>query len=226
MSNILRVEKNADNPFVQMHKFPINDERLSYKAKGILCYLLSKPDDWQVYEVDLQNHADDGKTSVSNGIKELMEYGYIEREIRRNEKGHFKGYNYTVYEVPPENGFSDIGLSENGKPATTNNELTNNKETNIVNYVTFASHDYPSTIIYNQLYKKNFYKEHPRIDEDSIFYIRSELQEIYNMYGEYDFTQLVRYHFDNLPEGNDGKVQYFLHVKDRYLKEEEDLIFD
>jgi len=129
-NNIFRVKKNKNNPFVQMYKQPINNENLSFKAKGILAYLLSKPDDWQVYEVDLQKHATDGKTSISNGIKELIEAGYIEREMKRNEKGQFKGYEYRVYEVPPESGFSDIGLSENGKTDTTNNYITKNKETN------------------------------------------------------------------------------------------------
>lgn len=132
-NNIFRVKKNKNNPFVQMYKQPINNENLSFKAKGILAYLLSKPDDWQVYEVDLQKHATDGKTSISNGIKELIEAGYIEREMKRNEKGQFRGYEYRVYEVPPESGFSDIGLSENGKVDTTNNYITKNKETNTNN---------------------------------------------------------------------------------------------
>ena len=132
-NNIFRVKKNKNNPFVQMYKQPINNENLSFKAKGILAYLLSKPDDWQVYEVDLQNHATDGKTSISNGIKELIDAGYIERSIKRNDKGHFNGYDYRVYEVPTESGFSDIGLSENGKSDTTNNNITKNKETNIYN---------------------------------------------------------------------------------------------
>lgn len=219
MSNIIRVKKNADNPFVQMHKFPINDERLSFKSKGILLYLLSKPDDWQVYEVDLQQHADDGKTSVSNGIQELMEYGYIEREIRRNDKGHFKGYDYRVYEVPPENGFSDIGLSENGKPDTTNNKFTNNKETNKNSYVAFASNDYTSSIIYSQKYKAYFGKEHPRIRADTVDLIRMDLEEIYLEHDREEFEELIEHHFDSIPQYNDGKVQYFLSIADRYLKE-------
>lgn len=131
MKNIFRVEKNAENPFVQMHKFPINDKRLSWKAKGILLYLLSKPNDWQVYEVDIVKHGDDGKTSVSSGIKELMKCGYITRKQKRNKKGKFEGYQYTVYEIPPETRKPDNGYTKNGKPNTTNNKVTNNNKTNM-----------------------------------------------------------------------------------------------
>jgi hypothetical protein len=133
--NIFRTVHNAENPFAQVHKYLINDKSISFKAKGIMLYLLSKPDDWQVYETDIRNHATDGQTSVSSGIEELMEAKYLERSRIRNEKGHFKGYEYKVYEVPydsklTESGFSQIGKSKNGKAQTTNNNITNNNLTN------------------------------------------------------------------------------------------------
>ena len=124
--NIIRVKKCSENPFIQVYKYPIDeDNRLSFKAKGILTYLLGKPDDWQVYQTEIEKHASDGKASVDSGIKELIEYGYMDRKQRRDDKGRFKGYDYTVYEVPPGRRKSDFGLSDNGKPATTNNDVSN-----------------------------------------------------------------------------------------------------
>jgi len=133
--NIYRVVKNASNRFTQITNELIENKNLSFKAKGIMAYILSKPDDWQVYEVDIINHATDGKTAVSNGVKELIEENYIKREMKRNDKGQFKGYNYTVYEVPynnddTESGFSDFGLSDIGKSNTSNKELNNTKVSN------------------------------------------------------------------------------------------------
>src|SRR5690554_7837272 len=78
-----RVRKNKNNPYVIMHKEFLSNENLSFKAKGILSYLLSKPDDWKVYEDDLVNQSKDGKTAVRSGLKELQEQGYI---VRRSEE--------------------------------------------------------------------------------------------------------------------------------------------
>ncbi|GEM_PF-1847306 len=123
---IYRIIKDKENPYVMINKQFLNDERLSWKAKGILTYLLSMPDDWQIYENELVKHSKDGITSLKSGIKELIEFGYIIREQVRNEKGQFKGYEYYVYEVSTEIRKSNIGDPNNGKPNTTNNNITNN----------------------------------------------------------------------------------------------------
>lgn len=132
---IYRVIKDRENPYVMINKQFLNDNRLSWKAKGLLTYLLSMPDDWQIYEAELVKHSKDGLTSLKSGIKELIELGYIVREQLRNEKGQFKGYEYCVYESPAEIGFSNNGDSNNGEPHTTNNNITNNDLTNKERYI-------------------------------------------------------------------------------------------
>ncbi|NKQ22767.1 helix-turn-helix domain-containing protein, partial [Brevibacillus laterosporus] len=72
-----------ENPFVQIDKTPINDDRLSWKAKGLLVYLLSKPDDWTIMIIDLIKHAKDGRDSVYSGLKELEHAGYLSRVRER-----------------------------------------------------------------------------------------------------------------------------------------------
>jgi hypothetical protein len=98
--NIIRVEHNKDNPYVVMNKTGLNDPRLSFKAKGILSYLLSKPDDWQVYVSHLATQAADGKGAVRSGIKELIKYGYAKFERHQDKRGRFTHSTYTIYEVP------------------------------------------------------------------------------------------------------------------------------
>lgn len=136
-ANIYTHRKSKRNTFVMIDKFNIEDPRLSWKAKGILHYILSKPDDWQIYERDIMKHATDGRDSVRTGIKELLKYGYMTRRKRRNEKGKFCGYHYETFEVPTEDvksvhgtegGKSVLGKSDDGKPATTNNDLTKNEK--------------------------------------------------------------------------------------------------
>ena len=112
MSKITVVKKTNNFTIVDNHF--IRDENLSWKARGLLVYLLHLPDDWQIYLEDLKNRATDGRDSTISGIKELMKKGYIKR-TRKREKGRFVGYDYEVYEVPNEiiatkNGKSEIGL--------------------------------------------------------------------------------------------------------------------
>ena len=136
--------KKRENPFVQIDKNMISDEKISWKAKGILAYLLSKPDGWVTYATDIEKRSTDGRDAVHSGIKELIAAGYMERKQVR-DKGQFKGYEYSVYEYPivvdstengfpvigkPENGETGNGKSENGKPATSNNNLSNNNLSN------------------------------------------------------------------------------------------------
>lgn len=128
---IIRVEKDRDNPYVQINKNVLNDARISFKAKGLMAYLLSLPDDWEIYESEVVKHSRDGKDSLKSAIKELIEAGYIERTRVRDEKGRLGAYEYTVREVSIQSGKTYVGKTYVGKPAPTNNNNTNNNNTNI-----------------------------------------------------------------------------------------------
>ena len=128
-----RVER-IPSQFATINKTFIYDSELSFKAKGIMTYLLSRPDDWEIYTTEIEKHAQDKKDSVASGIKELVEKGYIERKQKRSG-GKFGGYDYSVYEKPkgrivtaeekPQR-FNRNGKSENGKSDTTKNNGTEN----------------------------------------------------------------------------------------------------
>lgn len=129
-----RVYKESGN-FVTVHKDFIHDDNISWKAKGILLYLLSRPDDWQIYETELINHTSDGRDSLRTGIKELEKVGYIKRERKRDKNGQLREYEYMVYEHSNHIGNSYVGktyVGETyvGKSNTTNNDSTNNDNTN------------------------------------------------------------------------------------------------
>ena len=95
---ILRVEKNRNYSVIS--NVHLQDDSLSWKAKGLLSYLLSLPDDWQIYLEHLKNQSTDGRDSTRTGIKELLEKGYIERDFTRNEAGQIIGRDYIVLEKP------------------------------------------------------------------------------------------------------------------------------
>lgn len=129
MENIIRVNKK-DNPFAQIDKLAIQDKRLSWKARGILCYLLSKPNDWKVILQDLINQSDkDGDSSVRAGIKELRKLGYMRLDRIKNEAGQVDHWEYTVYEKPLSD-FPQVEKPQVENRGNNNNELTNNELTN------------------------------------------------------------------------------------------------
>lgn len=97
MSSIIRVEKNAN--YVVMNKSSLVDSRLSWKAKGLHAFMLSKPDDWKFFDTELVNHATDGIDSLKSALKELKSCGYMMRTRKQNGVGRFD-WETVVYEVP------------------------------------------------------------------------------------------------------------------------------
>jgi len=170
-----RVKKESGN-FVTIHKGFITDDRLSAKAKGILLYLLSRPDDWQIYTLEVVKHMNDGQKSINSGINELIKVGYVERSRKRKANGDFNGYDYVVYEKPKnirempfwenakrENAKRINAKRENAKGHTTNinntyKDLTNNYDTEI-NSSSSASttKQQPPSHSYSNVF--NFYQE-------------------------------------------------------------------
>jgi hypothetical protein len=97
---IIRIQKKKNN-FVMLDKGFIDDKRLSYKAKGILTYLLSKPDGWKVIVKDLCNHARDGERAVYSGLKELKNFGYYQKyPVREGQR--IVRWESVVYECPED----------------------------------------------------------------------------------------------------------------------------
>lgn len=84
--------------FTQIRNEIFHDENLSYKAKGLLCSLLSNESGrWKSFNNTLQNRATDGPDSIRTGLKELQEAGYlvkifyVDKKTKRR-KGVFWAY--------------------------------------------------------------------------------------------------------------------------------------
>ena len=126
---IIRVAKNADNPFVMMDKRPLEKPYLSWKAKGLLAYLLSRPDDWTVRLGDLVKRSTDGEYATRQAIKELESAGHITKTQERKD-GQFAEVVYTVYEQPLR-GNPQAGNPQAENLALTNTNVTKKDNTNI-----------------------------------------------------------------------------------------------
>lgn len=104
---VLRVRKDRNYKTIHL-KAVADDDHLSWKAKGLHTYLVSRPDGWKFRHADLVNRASDGKYSVTSGIEELEACGYLRIEHVR-ENGRFAGTVWTVSEVPMTSDEADGG---------------------------------------------------------------------------------------------------------------------
>lgn len=98
---IFKIARRED-PFIQIDKAVYENEYISYKAKGILTYLMGRPEDWVIYETEIAKHTPEGIKSIRSGINELIKYGYVIKTTIRNKKGQFMANEWLVYDIPTE----------------------------------------------------------------------------------------------------------------------------
>ena len=99
MPTIIRVAHRRD-PYVVIDRRALEDTRLSWAARGLLGYLLAKPDDWTLRIGDLRKRGDLGRDALYRQLKLLERVGYVKRTLTRDPKGHVTGVEYLVFEVP------------------------------------------------------------------------------------------------------------------------------
>ena len=95
------VIKKTEN-FTMVHNNLIFDESISWKAKGILLYMLSRPSNWRYNAKEIAKNSKDGLDSVYSGLKELVKERYVSR--KKNADGTI---NYYIFEDKSENNIRD-----------------------------------------------------------------------------------------------------------------------
>ena len=131
---IIRTKREHNYTVVSNKVYDKN--QLSWQAMGLLGYLLTKPDNWQVMVAELVNVTKDtkkptGREGVYNIINELKEKGFI--SVRKNSDG---STDYTVYDEPiqqsnhenpnqgkPNQGKPNHGKPNQGKPTLVNTDI-------------------------------------------------------------------------------------------------------
>lgn len=112
--------------FTILRNTTIEDSRLSWEARGLLVYLLSKPDNWVVNTKHLIKESPSArKEKVLKILSELESFGYIKTTQGRDaETGSFEQVTRIVYDTPsdiipdePADGFTgtrDAGTRDAG----------------------------------------------------------------------------------------------------------------
>ena len=177
---IFRVQKK-DN-YVVLDKGFLNDNRLSWRAKGLLAYMLSLPNDWLFSISDLAIRSKCGRDTTANIIKELTNAGYIHKEQGRTNIGKFGKMDLLVFEAPQAAPFTENQVTES--PLTENplmeNPLTENPLT-----------ENPSLLINkslnNNLLNKNNNEDRSHLSTENL----SKIQTAFQFYEQNGFGALA-----------------------------------
>lgn len=134
---IIRGKHDSDNPYFVASRASAQDEQLTYEARGLLFYLLSKPDDW-VIRIDDLRRAGCGRDKVYRIIDELVKAGYMTpRSKRQDDKGRWIWTPHKLYERPyPEKPYTDSPYTENTEIKALSSEslsTDNKKESSATN---------------------------------------------------------------------------------------------
>ena len=97
--------KAPESNFYILDKAISEDSRLSWDERGLLIYLLGKPESWRVSVGHLIKQTENsgkkvGKARVYAMLSSLEDVGYVKRQDARDENGKYIGVDYLVSERP------------------------------------------------------------------------------------------------------------------------------
>lgn len=142
---VCRVEKNKGFTILSNHI--LRDKRLSMKARGLLAYVLSLPDDWDYTVAGLSAAAGMGKAAVNSGLHEMEAVGYLTRRMLRAEDGTFLDVEYTFHEEPPENPQPAVQEADTEKQKKQKNSKSK-ENTGLSPFTDFRLTDNRQTVLY------------------------------------------------------------------------------
>ncbi len=146
------IKRRVRRDFTTLPNDVIRDSRLSWKALGLLTYVLSLPDDFRLRLKHLSKQKKDGRHSTRAGLRELELAGYLTIRRVRCELGKYRRVIWEVTDTPPDiitdqNSPRSENLKEDNpnaeKPDLENPTVINtnsNKELNITKTTTTKSH--------------------------------------------------------------------------------------
>lgn len=196
---VFKIEKNKN--YTIMSNYHLRDKNLSLKAKGLLSFMLSLPDDWDYSLNGLCAICKEQETAIKSTLKELKRTGYLVIDKVRGDKGYFE-YVYNIYEQPVEIIQEKNPEVEN--PPMDNPPIENDTQINTKEQRTKEQIDKNDKTILNDFNNLNsdFYnpKSHNILTNELVsrkYITKDDLQIVYydNLFNDlikkYDFNDLV-----------------------------------
>ena len=76
---VIRINKTQN--YTVMSNYHLKEKDMSLKAKGLLSLMLSLPDNWDYSISGLVSICKENETEIKSILKELEEFGYLERTM-------------------------------------------------------------------------------------------------------------------------------------------------
>lgn len=118
---MIRRSQRPTEHFTILRNDVLRDTRLSFRARGLLAAILSRPDNWTIRSTQLATEGGEGRDAIRSALAELRNYGYLHIEKVRMADGTFMT-EQVVYDHPAakalvapetENPASENQASEN-----------------------------------------------------------------------------------------------------------------
>lgn len=94
---IIRAKHNKD--FTQINNATLREKGLSLRARGLLAYMLSFPDNWEFSVCNIVAETGESDRTVRRILAELEKQGFIYREQSRDDLGKFEDATSWVFET-------------------------------------------------------------------------------------------------------------------------------
>jgi hypothetical protein len=99
VGKMIRRSPRPDNHYTVISNDTLRDERLSYRARGLLAVILSRPDNWRIRSEQLALEGKEGRDAIRTALNELKTCGYLHVEITRDSEGKLSS-EQVIYDHP------------------------------------------------------------------------------------------------------------------------------
>ena len=170
--SVFKVERNKN--YTTMSNYHLRDKTLSFKAKGLLSFMLSLPDNWDYSMNGLVSVSKESLKAIRTILQELEEHKYLIRTRYQNNKGQFQ-YDYSIYELP---------YTQYQHTVMANTDKEQQINTNIININKNDKIDKTHNSITNELIRRKFID----INDLDIYRYDELFKELLN---EYEYKEII-----------------------------------
>lgn len=117
MEDTVIVRRRVRSNFTTLPNDLIRDPNLSWKALGILVFVLSLPDNFRLHLSHLSKQKTSGRDATRTGLLELQRAGYLRIKRERGERGKFS---HTTRLVSDQPEYQELGSPRSDFPTTVN----------------------------------------------------------------------------------------------------------
>ena len=198
MSKIITDKRGS---FIVMSSHHLWDKDLTYRAKGLLCFILALPEHWKINEAGLIAYAGkDGKSAVRSATKELIDKGYLARHQTRREDGRLGEMEYVIRQNPHTDSDEDFESPTEEEPFSDEpcSDITPADSKPPIELP--ASNPPLSNIIKSKYYNNKYYKSKDRLIDNA----RARESECVSQCGKVENSEIQHLYYHRVIANNIG----------------------